>query len=426
MGTLAIRMMREDQAKVLAITIATMISTSLLYVTSMLAVTVIELFSQNGDVVSKLFLHLSKGSQPLMQDGKNMIIWSFLLLALFILLGSFAPVYNVFSISIRSKADRYRILSASGATIAQLRRVVLTEASLVGFAGVFGGILVGRVLSMVIVRVLKQPVEAVLNIRGGISVSVPPTFGMITVIAGVMLLTVFVAAMFPTVMLHDITSHQSEEEESENQREKKYHRQKDLGSNVSGVLRSLGKRYMQLHRKSYGSFALSSILSISLVVILASFLKQIERVMTVDWMSVQEQQNVEILGRILLVSVVAVMFVIEIVAVFNAISANVMEYRKDMVVFYAIGATRKELCKILETECLLYVGICTVLAIPIALLASMLINALLFGAGSWCFPWSGVISTIACMITVLLLSVIYVNIKMRQARIVETLRRFGT
>ncbi len=115
-----------------------------------------------------------------------------------ILSGSALLIYNAFAISIGERKKQFGMFASIGATSAQIRRIVLTEASIIAAIGVPLGILVA-IIGMEILTVLTRGFvsQLILDVTHGLSLVVSPLVIVSTVLlsAATVLLSAWIPAM---------------------------------------------------------------------------------------------------------------------------------------------------------------------------------------------------------------------------------------
>ena len=209
-------------------------------------------------------------------SGRSNYVGSFLaIIALLIALvvgGSTLLIYNAFAISIRERKKQFGMFASVGATAAQIRRIVLTEAGVIAAIGIPLGIL-GAIAGVAILAKLTQGVvsQLILDAEQGLPLVVSPLVIGLTVVfsAATILLSAWIPARRASrVSPIDAIRQSGEIEEGQPLNLRNSHRTASvrLIRRVFGFEGELALKSLQRDRKRYLTTLLSLMISIILFV----------------------------------------------------------------------------------------------------------------------------------------------------------------
>ncbi len=116
------------------------------------------------------------------------------ILAAIVVVAGVSLVYNSFAISVAERTRQFGLLSSLGASRRQLRRTVLTEALVIGAAGIPAGLLLGLAGCFVVFGLMG---EGIATFTGGTAATVTISPAALAIAAGLGLVTLLVSAWIP-------------------------------------------------------------------------------------------------------------------------------------------------------------------------------------------------------------------------------------
>lgn len=118
------------------------------------------------------------------------------ILAAVVVIAGVSLVYNSFAISVAERTRQFGLLSSLGASRRQLRRTVLTEALLIGAAGIPAGLALGLVGCFVVFGLLH---EGLIAFTGSTTTTVAVSPAALAVAAALGMVTLLVSAWIPAI-----------------------------------------------------------------------------------------------------------------------------------------------------------------------------------------------------------------------------------
>lgn len=203
-------------------------------------------------------------------SGRSNYVQSFLLiLAVSIVLivgGSALVIYNAFAISIRERKKQFGMFASVGATAAQIRRIVLTEAGMIAVIGIPLGIL-GAIVGVGVLMKVTQGIisQLILDAKQGMPLVVsPPVIGVTVLFSAAIVL---LSAWIPARHASRVSPIEAIRQSGEIQQDKPLKvRTGSLIRRAFGFEGELALKSLQRDRKRYLTTLLSLILSITLFV----------------------------------------------------------------------------------------------------------------------------------------------------------------
>ena len=203
-------------------------------------------------------------------SGRSNYVRSFLgiiaFLIVLIVCGSTLLIYNAFAISIGERKKQFGMFASVGATSAQIRRIVLTEAGVIAAIGIPLGIL-GAIAGVGILAKLTQGIvsELILDAEQGLPLVVSPLVIALTVLFSAA--TILLSAWIPARRASQVSPIDAIRQTGEIQESKPLTlRTNPLVRRVFGFEGELALKSLQRDRKKYLTTLLSLMLSIILFV----------------------------------------------------------------------------------------------------------------------------------------------------------------
>jgi putative ABC transport system permease protein len=203
-------------------------------------------------------------------SGRSNYVRSFLLimavLIILIVCGSALLIYNAFAISIRERKKQFGMFASVGATAAQIRRIVLTEAGVIAAIGIPLGIL-GAIAGVAILAALTRGIvsQLILDAEQGLPLVVSlPVIGLTMLFSAA---TILLSAWIPARRASQVSPIDAIRQSGEIEEGKPLHlRTSPLIRRVFGFEGELALKSLQRDRKKYLTTLLSLMLSIILFV----------------------------------------------------------------------------------------------------------------------------------------------------------------
>jgi len=203
-------------------------------------------------------------------SGRSNYVRSFLLimavLIVLIVCGSALLIYNAFAISIGERKKQFGMFASVGATSAQIRRIVLTEAGVIAAIGIPLGIL-GAIAGVAILVKLTQGIvsQLILDAEQGLPLVVsPPVIGLTVLFSAA---TILLSAWIPARRASRVSPIDAIRQSGELQEGKPLNlRTSPLVRRVFGFEGELALKSLQRDRKKYLTTLLSLMMSIILFV----------------------------------------------------------------------------------------------------------------------------------------------------------------
>src|SRR5215212_7919917 len=203
-------------------------------------------------------------------SGRSNYVRSFLgiiaFLIVLIVCGSTLLIYNAFAISIGERKKQFGMFASVGATSAQIRRIVLTEAGVIAAIGIPLGIL-GAVAGVAVLVKLTQGVvsQLILDAEQGLPLVVSPLVIGLTVLFSAA--TILLSAWIPARRASRVSPIDAIRQSGEIQQSRPLHlRTSPLIRRVFGFEGELALKSLQRDRKRYRTTVLSLMISIILFV----------------------------------------------------------------------------------------------------------------------------------------------------------------
>ncbi|HEU0294585.1 MAG TPA: FtsX-like permease family protein [Anaerolineales bacterium] len=203
-------------------------------------------------------------------SGRDNYVRSFLLIMVvligLIVCGSGLLIYNAFAISIGERKKQFGMFASVGATSAQIRRIVLTEAGVIAALGIPLGIL-GAIAGVAILVKLTQGIvsQLILDAEQGLPLLVsPPVIGLTVLFSAA---TILLSAWVPARRASQVSPIDAIRQSGEIQEGKLLNlRTSPLIRRVFGFEGELALKSLQRDRKRYLTTLLSLMMSIILFV----------------------------------------------------------------------------------------------------------------------------------------------------------------
>src|SRR5215212_1253114 len=203
-------------------------------------------------------------------SGRSNYVRSFLLimavLIALIVCGSALVIYNAFAISIGERKKQFGMFASVGATSAQIRRIVLTEAGVIAAIGIPLGIL-GAIAGVAILVKLTQGIvsQLILDAEQGLPLVVSPLVIGLTVLFSAA--TILLSAWIPARRASRVSPIEAIRQSGEIEEGKPLNlRTNPLIRRVFGFEGELALKSLQRDRKRYRTTVLSLMISIILFV----------------------------------------------------------------------------------------------------------------------------------------------------------------
>ncbi|MGE5375554.1 MAG: ABC transporter permease, partial [Bacteroidota bacterium] len=203
-------------------------------------------------------------------SGRSNYVRSYLMVIFFlialIVCGSALLIYNAFAISIGERKKQFGMFASVGATSAQIRRIVLTEAGVIAAIGIPLGIL-GAIAGVAILVKLTQGIvsQLIIDAEQGLPLVVSPWVIGLTVLFSAA--TILLSAWIPARRASAVSPIEAIRQSGEIQEGKPLHlRANPLIRRVFGFEGELALKSLQRDRKRYLTTLLSLMMSIILFV----------------------------------------------------------------------------------------------------------------------------------------------------------------
>lgn len=419
---IAVRLLRKRISK--SVTVALGIFLASIMVTA-LGTTVTSFLSyatENHIKAVDFLLTAEDGSGGILRSGNVRYVGIGLcaVTAVLIIWGACALVYNAFAISVRSRRWGFRILSSAGATTWQLRIVTLIEILLLCIPGILAGLPAGMFFGkLATVRTAAHIVAAPgFSAYSSIRVHMEPVVAVCGVL--ILFLAVISAALMPTVPIEKVLVGKNQETGG-----RKRGKFSLLTSSRPGFQWTMAKKYYRDDSMTYLNSTVSLVVSMMITVTLSSFASHMESMIRLDGDTpVRGSSFAPVFSSVHLVlaAFMIVMFMISAVNAFNAISANVLERKREYVMLAALGMTMKEIRRMLNMECMIYGIVSLVISVPASLVLAAVISGIFLGSGGYIFPWRGLLPSCLCICFVILGSMAYAGKKLSDSNLSDALR----
>ena len=202
--------------------------------------------------------------------GFNSMILSLSIIVIsLIMLGSISLIYNAFSISVAERTKQFGLLSSVGATKKQLRRMVVSEASMVSAVGIPLGVLAGVGGIGITLFFVGNKFEALIGYPIPLKLSVSALSLVVAVV--IALLTVLISAIVPSKRATKVSAIEAIRQSKDINTKIKKVRTSKLVYKVFGLPGMLANKYYKRSRKKYRATVLSLFMSVVLFVSAAAF-----------------------------------------------------------------------------------------------------------------------------------------------------------
>ena len=331
-----------------------------------------------------------------------------ILVIFFVVVGIGALVYNAFAISVRARANHYRILSGAGASKNQMRTGVLYEAAFMGLCGILPGIPIGLVTGWMLVSAGQSFVKNLFGaeVSGEWVFMVSPLFLILAAV--VLFLLILIFAVLPMASMDKLLQLHVEEN----------HRPKKQTPKTSLVLdcshRSFSKimagKYYRHSFRMYMSSILSMIFIVLLVISLSGVFDRLSGSVEVFGLEAEGTlvfRQMVTASHVLFLGFASILFMILAVNIFNVVAANLVSRRKELSLLRALGLTDKEMQHMILQECLQFGLQSLLLALPMATMAGAIVTYRLLGSVQWIALIKGTGISVLCVFMVMVGVIVY-------------------
>ncbi|MGF0033256.1 ABC transporter permease [Bariatricus sp. SGI.154] len=139
----------------------------------------------------------------------------------------------------------------------------------------------------------------------------------------------------------------------------------------------------------------------------------------------EENRNMVFIVNLFSVVFIMMITLIAVANVFNTISTNIKLRRKELAMLRSVGMSERDFNKMMRFECVFY-GVRTMLwGLPIAGIFSCLIyGGMAFGGGEFkfIFPWKSMTVSVAGVILIVFITMLYAVSKIKKENIIDALR----
>ncbi len=187
-----------------------------------------------------------------------------------IVFGSVALIYNAFSISVAERTQQFGLLSSVGATRAQIRRMVMTEALLVSLAGIPLGLLAGVLGIGVTLRLIGDRFSSLFGIEE-VAMELVVSWQALALAAALALVTVLISAWVPSRRAMAVTALEAIRQNRDIRPTRRPVRVGPLTARLFGLPGVLARKHYQRGRRRYRATVVSLFMSVVLFISVSSF-----------------------------------------------------------------------------------------------------------------------------------------------------------
>ncbi len=433
-GKIAYRLLRERLSKTLTVLAGIFLSAFLIAALETSISSLLAYATEHGIAAADLLSIQRRGSGGILHSGTIRYAGIFLcvVVAILIVAGVCALVYNAFAISVRRRADSYRILAAAGATPGQMRRIVVHECTVLAVAGILPGIPLGIWCGQALLHAVSDFVNVLFGIPAGAQIA-PGVPAALIVLSFLLLYALLLfAALLPTVPIEKILI-PAEETGALTRR----HRRTHLNVRRQSFAWAMARRYFREALHSYMNSIVALVISMILIMTMSSLVDHMQHVIRLVGAGSRYAeagaggpgsgfgQGFLPAMRFVVAVFMVVMFMIVAVNVFNAISANILSRKREHVTLAALGMTMKEISRMLSLECVLYGIWSLILSLPVSIVCAGIVPRILLGDVPYIFPWRGLLPSLLCIAIVVAGAMAYSRCKLADSHLINTLRKTG-
>ncbi len=187
-----------------------------------------------------------------------------------IVVSSIFVIRNSFSISVSEKTKQYGMLASIGATTKQIRKSVLFEGFIIGIIGVPLGIICGITAILILIQLLNYLLADMLN---GINFvySIPMSVIGITILLSTV--TIYLSCLLPAIRAAKISPIEAIRGNNDVKIKPKKVKTSKLAKKIFGIGGTIASKNLKRSKKKYRTTVISLVVSISIFIILSSFLQ---------------------------------------------------------------------------------------------------------------------------------------------------------
>ena len=227
-------------------------------------------FGSKGDVNRDLLLYSgASGNRNVVQVLNGLETILFALIAF----GSVALIYNSFSISVSERTKQFGLLKSIGATKAQIRHAVISEALLLCVVAIPLGLMLGCAGIGLTLRFLRPAFSRIITMEGAETVPIRLVLNVpaLALAAGIGLVTALVSAWIPAQRAVRIMPIQAIRQSNDVKVSKKEVRVSPVTRKLFGFPGMLASKNFKRSKKQYRSTVISLFMSIVLFISAMSF-----------------------------------------------------------------------------------------------------------------------------------------------------------
>lgn len=407
---IAKRMMRHRLSKTVFVTIGIFLAMSLIVTVGTVIISFLR-YKQRYHVPIRdlVFQGIGKYSGVVHSGTLGRIAIMLCILAIFfVVVGIGALVYNAFAISVRARANHYRILSGAGATRNQMRTGIMYEAGFMGVCGILPGIPVGLITGWMLV---SGGQSFVINLfgagePGAWAFTISPPFLIFAAIALFFLILLF--AVLPMVSMDKLLQLHGEDGGQQKKQTPKTSLVMDCSRRCFPKVMA-GKYYRHSFRM-YMSSILSMIFIVLLVISLSGVFDRLSKSVEVAGLGAEGTaafRQIVTASHVLLLGFASILFMILAVNIFNVVAANLMSRQKELTLLHALGLTKKEMQQMIFQECVQFGLQSLLLALPVAIVCGAMVTYQLLESVQWEALLKGAGISIVCVFVVMVGVVAY-------------------
>ncbi len=187
-----------------------------------------------------------------------------------IVFGSVSLIYNAFSISVSERTRQFGLLSSVGATRPQIRRMVLTEAMLLGVCGIVLGIGAGLLGMGITFHFIGGKFYSLIGVEG-IRLTLIVSPAALVIAAAVAFLTVIISAWVPARRAMRVAPMEAIRQSGDLSIRRRQVKTGKVTYRIFGLEGMLAKKHFRRNRRRYRATVVSLFMSVVLFISASSF-----------------------------------------------------------------------------------------------------------------------------------------------------------
>lgn len=226
-------------------------------------------FPENSSAITNSDLLLYEGTSFYSSFYRFLYSMGAILITL-IVFGSVSLIYNAFSISVSERTRQFGLLSSVGATRPQIRRMVMTEAMLLGFCGIALGIGAGLLGMGITFHFIGGKFYALVGVEG-IRLTLIVSPWALGIAAAVAFLTVLISAWVPARRAMRVAPMEAIRQSGDVSIRRRQVKTGKVTYRIFGLEGMLAKKHFRRNRRRYRATVVSLFMSVVLFISASSF-----------------------------------------------------------------------------------------------------------------------------------------------------------